>query len=129
ATTPGAPPSRGGVSEPTAQRGEDYSTIALAVYGDARYWTDIGKANPNPDPSRLRPGTVIKLPDAAWVKAAHAPAVAAPQPTPGTGARTEAAIDPAREYRVQPNDSLQKIALKLYGKATKADALYEANKE
>ena len=47
----------------------------------------------------------------------------------GGTARAEAPVDPSREYRVQPNDSLHKIALKLYGKPGKADSLYELNRE
>src|SRR5439155_1579906 len=40
-----------------------------------------------------------------------------------------AAIDPTKEYRVQPGDSLHKIAIKLYGKSTEADRIYQLNKQ
>ena len=121
------------IREHTVQLHETFSTIALAVYGDARYYKSIQKANPNVDERRLKPGMVIKLPDGASVKAAQAPVAGGSRPgtavVAGAAARAEPAIDPSKEYRVQPSDSLQKIALKLYGKATKADALYELNKE
>jgi nucleoid-associated protein YgaU len=125
----------GGVKDHTIQRGETFSSISLAVYGDPRYWKEIKKANPNVDDTRLKPGTVIKLPEAAAVKAAHSPAANAPANAIGgtaakaDAAKADAAIDPTREYRVQPSDSLHKIALKLYGKAAKADAIYELNRE
>jgi len=116
----------------TIQRGETFSSIALAAYGDPKYWKEIKKANPTVDDTKLKPGTVVKLPEAASVKAAHAP-VAGNQPGNATGGagstKVEAPIDPSRDYRVQPSDSLHKIALKLYGKASKADSIYELNRE
>ena len=122
----------GAITQHTIQRGETLSSISVAVYGDPRYWKEIKKANPNLDDARLKPGMVVKIPDAATVKAAHAPAAGS---RPGnavagtTPAKVEAAIDPSREYRVQANDSLHKIALKLYGKPAKADSIYELNRE
>jgi nucleoid-associated protein YgaU len=44
-------------------------------------------------------------------------------------ARLEPSIDSTKEYRVAPGDSLHKIAMKLSGKAAKADDLYELNKD
>ena len=45
-------------------------------------------------------------------------------------ARTAAApIDPTKQYRVQPGDSLYKIAVKLYGKSSYVGKIHEANKE
>jgi His/Glu/Gln/Arg/opine family amino acid ABC transporter permease subunit len=43
-------------------------------------------------------------------------------------AAPEVRIDTTRQYKVQQNDSLYKIASKLYGKGTMADKLYERNK-
>jgi nucleoid-associated protein YgaU len=127
----------GAIKDHTIQPGETFSSISLAVYGDSRYWKEIKKANPTVDDTKLKPGMVVKLPDLASVKAAHTPAVAGNAPggaasgaTGGTAAvKKEPSIDPSREYRVQPGDSLQKIALKLYGKAAKSDAIYELNRE
>jgi nucleoid-associated protein YgaU len=44
-------------------------------------------------------------------------------------ARQEASIDSKTQYRVQQGDSLEKIATKLYGKSTKWESLYQANRE
>jgi nucleoid-associated protein YgaU len=98
--------------------GDTYSKISLAVYGTSKHYADIELANPGVDPTRLKPGTTINL-----------PAVAAKQPS-GTPAVSGAAatIDPQKEYKVQPNDSLYTISLRLYGKADRMEKIYELNK-
>ena len=118
-----------GTTEYTVKQGETFSSIALSLYGDPRHYREIVKANPNLEPSRVRAGTVIKLPDAATVRASRN---ATPGNAVAAGATAKAggpAIDPAKEYRVQANDSLHKISLRLYGKADRVDAIYEANKD
>ena len=123
---PAAP--RTAVTSHVVQPGETYSSIAQVVYGDARYYSELKNANPTIDERRLKPGTTIKIPDRATFK---------PRGTQQGGAITAGAtaaaalpqIDPAREYRVGPGESLYKIAVKLYGKGDKADALYELNKD
>lgn len=112
----------------TIKPGETFSTIALSTYGDARHYIAIQAANPDVDERRLRPGTVIKLPDAAAVRAPRQAGGEAV--TAGAAARAALpAIDPGKEYRVQPNDSLEKIALKLYGKSAKWQSIYELNRD
>lgn len=113
-TTGGASATR----EHVIQQGENLSMIAAVVYGDARRYRDILKANPGLDERRMRPGTRIKLPDASTFAAAQT-----------AEARQEAKVNPTSEYRVEAGDSLHKIAVKLYGKAAKADTLYELNKD
>ena len=98
--------------------GDTYSKISLAVYGTSKHYADIELANPGVDPTRLKPGTTINL-----------PAVAAKQPTATPAANGAAAtIDPQKEYKVQPNDSLYTISLRLYGKADRMEKIYELNK-
>ena len=111
---------KGGLKDHVIQQGENLSMIASVAYGDARMYREILKANPNLDERKLKPGMVIKMPDASTFAAPKAQQAAAKQ---------EAAVDASTQYRVQQGDSLHKIALKLYGKAAKADALYEANKD
>jgi hypothetical protein len=44
-------------------KGETMRTIAKAMYGDARRWTDIKKANPKQrDPNHLKIKTVLRIP-------------------------------------------------------------------
>lgn len=109
--------------------GETYSSIAKVAYGDARYYLAIEKANPNVDPSKLKPGMTINLPDVETVKGPAHPAGDKQKAEPSSSAgSTEKAIDAATEYRVQSGDSLHKIAMKRYGTSTMADRIYELNK-
>ena len=116
--TPATP--KGTPKEHVIQPGEHLSSISLALYGDARHYKEILKANPGLDERKLKPGTKINIPDPSTFTTPKAQQAVA---------RLEPSIDPAKEYRVAPGDSLHKIAMKLYGKAAKADDLYELNKE
>ena len=100
------------------QKGETLSSIAEVAYGDASLYTIIQKANPNLDPKHLRVGLTINLPEAQT--AAHREG--------GTATSSRGSFDPAKEYKVQPGDSLEKIAQKLYGDSQKWDRIYQANR-
>jgi nucleoid-associated protein YgaU len=103
--------------------GETYSSIAKVAYGDARYYLAIEKANPNVDPSRLKPGMTINLPDVETVKGPAQPA--ADRQKADESGKT---IDSETEYRVKSGDNLHNIAVKRYGSSTMADKIYELNK-
>jgi len=128
--TTGATGARSTPKEHVIQQGENLSSISLAAYGDAKHYKEILKANPTLDERKLKPGTKIIIPDASTFTTAGSNTSgntsAKAQPA---AAKQEAAIDPAKEYRIEQGDSLHKIAMKLYGKATMADTLYELNKE
>lgn len=115
---------KGVTREHVIQQGENLSMIAAVAYGDARLYQEILKANPTLDERKLRPGMTIKIPDPSTFATATGAATGA-----RPAVRQEAAIDANTQYRVAQGDSLHKIALKLYGKAAKADALYELNKD
>lgn len=104
------------------QAGETLSSIAAHYYGDDRLYAAILKANPSLVPERLRVGQVINLPDPASVRGTM-PNVPARVPT------SDQPIDPTRQYRVQPGDSLNGIALRLYGDANQWVRIYELNKQ
>ena len=111
--------------------GETYSSIAKLIYGDARYYLAIEKANPNVDPSKLKPGMTINLPDVETVKGAAHPAgdkQKAETPSSSSSSGKEKEVDSASEYRVQSGDNLHKIAMKRYGSSTMADKIYDLNK-
>jgi nucleoid-associated protein YgaU len=107
--------------------GETYSKISQELFGTSRYYARIEQANPNIDPTRLKPGMAITIPaidtTAAAPKAATPAAVAAQ-----TATAAEKAIDPKTEYKVQPGDNLHNISLRLYGKADRMEKIYELNK-
>jgi nucleoid-associated protein YgaU len=100
--------------------GDTFSKISQAVYGSSKHYAQIERANPNIDPTRLKPGMTINIPALEVTK----PAAGAT----GTGAAAQTAIDPKTEYKVQPNDNLYTISLRLYGKADRVEKIYEFNK-
>jgi nucleoid-associated protein YgaU len=113
------------------QAGETFSSIARAVYGDAKYYKEIVKANPSVDPGHLRLGMLITLPDSSQFKHDSKPAekdasTAAARHSAAPG--TQPAVNPKTEYRVLSTDSLYKISQKLYGSPNKVDAIYQLNK-
>lgn len=120
----------------TVQHGETFSSISKAVYGDARYYNQIAQANPKINPNRLRPGTVITIPDISQVKSGAHKSVASDKPGDGASAEPAAApaakplapVDGQTQYRVVSNDSLYKISVRLYGSGEETDHLYELNK-
>lgn len=59
---PPAPPPEPEYTEYIVVSGDTLSGISRALYGRAVLWTRIRDANPNVDPNRLRPGTVLKIP-------------------------------------------------------------------
>ncbi|CAN5515530.1 hypothetical protein BH09PLA1_BH09PLA1_32360 [soil metagenome] len=121
-----------GQREHIVQPGETLSLIAQAAYGNASLYPAILRANPNLDPKRMRAGTTIILPAVSDVRPDVKPsgAASANDSTHGanaTGAGTE--VNSRTEYRVQSNDSLYRIAMKLYGKPEMVAKIYELNKE
>ncbi|MBC8108922.1 MAG: LysM peptidoglycan-binding domain-containing protein [Anaerolineae bacterium] len=109
-----------GQREHTVKSGETLSLIAQAAYGNANFYPAILRANPNLDPKKMKPGMSIILPAASDVNPKASNIGSASVPTE-VNARTE--------YRVQSNDSLYRIAMKLYGKPEMVTKLYEMNKD
>jgi nucleoid-associated protein YgaU len=102
--------------------GETYSKISQELFGTSRYYAKIEQANPNIDPTRLKPGMTITIPPIDTAAKAVTPGAAQ------TATAAEKAIDPKTEYKVQPGDNLHNISLRLYGKADRMDKIYELNK-
>lgn len=109
--------------------GETLSSIALSAYGSPNHYPAILRANPNVNPNNLKLGTVLKLPPADDVKTTAASEHAAIEHSAAQStAALEVKIDPSRQYRVQQGDSLYKISMKVYGKSSYLDKIYEKNK-
>jgi len=120
-----APQGGGSPGTHVVREGETFSSIAQTVYGSAAYYPHLIRANPNVNPNNLKLGEVIKVPRIEDVKATasdHAASDKAP------ASATEPKIDANKQYRVVANDSLYKISLKLYGKSSYVDKIYEKNK-
>lgn len=109
----------------TIGRGDTLSTVAQKAYGSAALWPHIARANPEVNPNRLKLGTVLRIPDVATVRGASASLPAESTTTSGSSL----VVDPAREYQIVSGDSLEKISRKLYGDASKVNAIYDLNRE
>ena len=112
-------------------KGETFSTIAAAAYGSPNLYAYILRANPKLDPTKLKPGIEINLPDISEVRGPEKSVDKDSEKSTTAGAithRIEPALDAKTEYRVQSGDSLHKIAVKLYGKIDMVPKIYEMNK-
>jgi nucleoid-associated protein YgaU len=101
----------------TIQPNETLSGISKLVYGESRHYKVIEAANPGIDSTRLKPGTVLKI-----------PALEKAKPTEKAAAPARSAAD-GKTYVVQKDDNLYKITRKLYGNGEKQEQLYEMNKQ
>jgi nucleoid-associated protein YgaU len=131
ATTPPrtTPPAAGNSHTRTIGQGDTFSTIAREAYGNKKYYYVLEKANPGVDPTRLRPGQKINVPEmpasARTDHSARSGAAGATGAAGGNGGRG----DTRDSYVVKQGDSLYRISMRLYGNANKVDALYNANKD
>jgi len=103
------------------QPGDTFETLARAYYGSSRYVEFLMRANPNIDPSRMRVGTMVRIPALSSKKNRAA--------TPASAAARGSRPSPmARRYEVQPGDSFYRIAEKQLGDAGRWKELFELNK-
>lgn len=120
-------PRSGSARTHKVQPGETFVTIARAAYGDGKYFKAIEKANPNVNPRALKPGMTIQLPPASEVKRSTRTASKSRDNSPQT---RPSSVSDGTTYTVQKDDSLYKIAHKLYpGKRGVEDELYLLNKQ
>ena len=115
----------------TVQKGETFSTIAASAYGSANFYPYLMRANPTVDAKALRPGMIIRIPDVSVVKPsentdkpAQPTATSSKPKTPNTPD-----VSSSQQYTVQPGDSLNRIAVKKYGKVDMVQRIYELNKQ
>ncbi len=104
----------------TVKAGDNFWTIAQAVYGDGSYYKLIEQANPGVNPNNLRIGQELRLPARSEG--------ASPVRSQGGRNSSDSALG-ARQYRVQKNDSLHRIAQKLYGDGSRWQEIYQLNRQ
>jgi len=110
----------------TVAAGDSFYTISQKVFGNTRQVTAIQKANPGVNPSRLRVGQILKMPEAVPAPVAPSTPTAhgvAPAPTD-----SGSSLAAGRTYKVQPGDNLNKISVKFYGNTKMAQKIFELNK-
>ncbi len=130
ATAPAAPvvleaPATSGSAAATyvIREGDTLADIAQKELGSATRWDQLVKLNPGLDPKRLKIGQTIRL-------TGSSPAVLAePQAAPAPAAARPVASSAGRTHTVASGDTLGGIAKKYLGSITKADAIYEANRD
>lgn len=106
------------VKSHTVEVGDTFSSISASYYGDAKYFKLLVDANPQIDPSKLKPGMVIKVPEL----------VKKEPKSDTTDVPAEQKIDTTKQYIVKSGDSLSKIASTLYGDQNMWSKIYDLNK-
>jgi nucleoid-associated protein YgaU len=113
--------------EHTVERGETFGSISRRYFGSTRHANDIARANPFIDPSRLRPGRVIRVPkDPENIQGK--PAVPSSPVTPVTPAPGSVSYDTTRSYTVVAGDTLSRISQKMYGTQANTTLIFESNR-
>jgi nucleoid-associated protein YgaU len=127
---PTVPPTRPVPSGPTQAKTytvkprDTFSSIAISQYNDEQHWLDIAQANPLVDPTRLKVGQVLRLPDKSTFS------------TPGTPGSTGSTDEPVprapdgvKTYKIRPGDSLSTVAEKYYDDPTLWRTIYNFNRD
>jgi len=127
-------PSSGAARTHQVRAGETLSTISAAAYGSPNLYPAIIRANPGIDANHLKVGTILKLPDVKSVRPSGAPSALGSDAVADArtaGGHVAAASTPLtnKQYRVASGDSLYKISIKLYGKSSMAQKIYDLNKQ
>ena len=107
------------------RNGDTLADIAQKQLGKSTRWNELVKLNPGLDPKHLKIGQTIRLsgsgPAVLDKPVATTPAASAPvAKIDATGSRT---------HTVVSGDTLGAIAKKYLGSITKADAIYQANRD
>ena len=112
----------------TVLAGDSLYAISQRVLGSPKYVAAIQKANPKVDPRRLRVGQVLNIPDVSGASTpATRPGISRPAGESGRDASTGLGV--GKTYKVQPGDTLRKIAIKQYGNAKMWEKIYALNRE
>ena len=119
---PAEPPKAPTPREYTLQEGDTLSDIAKKFYGSRKQWIAIAKANPTVDPTRLKVGQKIRLPESEAIDQPTEPQDSTPTPPPAAPAGESSVV-------VRSGDTLGAISQRVYGTSKKWREIFEANKD
>lgn len=110
--------------EHTVQSGDTFEAISLKYFGTKKHARAIIKSNPMLDPTKLKPGRIVKVPrDPANIQGLPVKPDGSTEPKP-----IDPNDSPERTHVVVSGDSLSSISDKYYGTSKHADLIYEANR-
>jgi nucleoid-associated protein YgaU len=109
-------PAAGGARTYVIRQGDTLEAIARAQLGDGQKWRQIAAANPGVNPSNLKIGQSISIPEGG---------VEAPRATGNVGAATPVE---GNSYTVQKGDTLVALSRKFYGGDGDWKRILEANR-
>ena len=127
--------------EYTVSGGETLQTISTHFYKTPAYAAAIARANPLMDPTKLRAGRTIRIPEdphniQGLPQTDIVPAPEKPVEVKSPAAKPSAApskpSEPGavrRTYTVQEGDTLSEISQKFYGTHARTKLIYEANRD
>lgn len=119
--------------EHTVRKGETMQSIARTLFGDARKWDLLARANPRVDPMTLKPGVVLRVPvDPRNIQGRETlvdGALSSPSETPGAQPKGDSTPGaPASEYVVKEGDTLSVIARRTLGASGDWQKILDANR-
>ncbi|MDX2146383.1 MAG: LysM peptidoglycan-binding domain-containing protein [Planctomycetota bacterium] len=120
--------------------GDTFGRISTRFFGTPEHARAISRANPHVDPTRLRPGRVVRVPKdpnniqgkptTLYIPAASAQPGSSDQGAGEEGAGVGSAASVAtRTHIVRAGDSLSRIAQQYLGDHRKADLIFQANRD
>lgn len=115
----------------TVKAGDTFQSIAKQYLGSENKWKDIAEANPKVDPTRLKIGQVLRVPEGKGA-AKPAPADRGASSTTDHGASPatgeHAATGGGKSHKIKQGDTLSSISKQYYGTTAHWKLIYTANK-
>jgi len=114
----------------TIQRDDTVQKISQRFYGTSKYWQSILKFNDRLDPTKLKPGQEIKIPENPEnIQGIPNPNYKEQPPAPTPPNEPPKTAAEFTEYIVQSGDTLSEIAQALYSKSALWTIIRDANRD
>ena len=113
----------------TVKAGETFQSIAKQYLGSENKWKEIAEANPKVDPTRLKIGQVLRVPEpkgaARTATTDHASSTTTDH---SAAAPAERPAGSAKAHKIKQGDTLSSISKQYYGTTAHWKLIYNANK-